>query len=128
MIDQDSRDRTWLAMRIAALLLLATMLFFPTPSGWLWYAALTVVMPAALLWSPAYAGVLEHWAKTHTWLAGKTISELCARAIDLIASLCETSSRTQPAAGPGGGSHEPRYRSCILSSSRLLRAPPLLLA
>jgi hypothetical protein len=125
IINRTNCQQTRLALRIAGLLLIATILLFPSPDGWLWYASLTVFLPGALLWSSAYRGVLYAWAKVCTWLSGPTLSELWARVTAFLAVLAAAA---LPPLLPRRRRHQDEdntHFSPILGSSLSLRAPPL---
>lgn len=125
IIKHSNCHQSRLALRIAGLLLIATILLFPSPHGWLWYVCLTVFLPGALLWSSAYRGVLYAWAKVCTWLNGPTLSELWAHAIAYLAVLSAAASELVPLGWWQADSQDSTsYQSLIFCSALLLRAPP----
>ncbi|WP_447974210.1 hypothetical protein [Nitrospira sp. Kam-Ns4a] len=97
-----------------------TLLAAGTGLGIVWYLGGTVAMPAALLWSPAYVGVLDDIARVHArimracWLALLTcLADLLSATLPVPTTACLLRPlATRPT------------RRLLLPTSSLLRAPP----
>ncbi len=89
--------------------------------GATWYLGATVAMPAALLWSPAYRGVLRAMARVHDWITHGWVALLTCLEDLLAATLpVPTTVRRLPPL-----TTRPALR-LLLPICRFLRAPPTL--
>ncbi len=101
-------------------LLMTAILLAASPAlGIVCYLGATVAMPAALLWSPAYRGVLAAIARVHHWVT-RSWAALLSCMVRLLAARrpASTTARWLPLSATQS------TRSLLLAASSFLRAPP----